>query len=145
MENEITLRRGRPLKFQSPDDLATAIDNYFFTTAQAEYTITGLCLAIGTNKQVLLDYQNRQGYKDIVDEAKLIVENAYELSLRRHGRSGDIFALKNFGWRDDRRIDVGPTVMLRVNLTGKPDLSYQSNRDGLPDLEESVGFSLPSD
>jgi len=71
-----------------------------------EYTVTGLALSIGASKQLLDDYQKREGFKEIVKEAKLIVENAYEISLRRHGRSGDIFALKNFGWTDRTEQDI---------------------------------------
>ena len=32
--------------------------------------------------------------------ARLIVENSYEMELRKEGRTGTIFALKNFGWKD---------------------------------------------
>ena len=98
--------KGRPLKFETADELRSAIQEYLDETSIENYTVTGLCLAIGTNKQVLLDYEKRIEYKDIVNEAKLIVENAYELSLRKNGRTGDIFALKNFGWRDQGNIDI---------------------------------------
>jgi hypothetical protein len=91
---------GRPLKFEQPSDLQDAIEEYLNETPMEEWTVTGLCLAIGTNKQVLLDYEKREGFSEIVKEAKLYIENAYEISLRKYGRSGDIFALKNFGWRD---------------------------------------------
>ncbi len=46
-----------------------AINNYFQNTSQEEYTITGLCLAMGTSKQVFCDYGEREGYKDIVSHA----------------------------------------------------------------------------
>ena len=95
---------GRPLLFKTPADLAKAINKYFKETEVCNYTITGLCLAIGTSKQVLIDYGNRDDYREIVLQAKLFVENAYELSLRKNGRPGDIFALKNFGWRDERTV-----------------------------------------
>jgi hypothetical protein len=38
----------------------------------------------------------------LINHAKLRIENSYELSLRKNGRSGDIFALKNFGWSDKK-------------------------------------------
>jgi hypothetical protein len=96
---------GKPLLFETPDKLARAINDYFQNTEQEEFTITGLCLAMGTSKQVFCDYGEREGYKDIVSHARLIVENSYELTLRRHGRTGDIFALKNFGWADKQVIE----------------------------------------
>ncbi len=109
-----TSKVGRPLKFKSPDDLAAAINDYLHETGFDERTITGLCLAIGTNKQVLNDYQERKGYKEIVDQAKLIVEHSYELSLRKHGRSGDIFALKNFGWKDKQEVEQSGVTVVKI-------------------------------
>jgi len=103
---------GRPLKFENIKEMISRINKYFEETEAMEFTITGLCLSIGTNKQVLLDYQKRPGYKEIVEEAKLIVENSYELSLRNNGKAGDIFALKNFGWKDQQQIDHGITEKL---------------------------------
>lgn len=91
---------GRPLRFQSPDELKAALDEYFSATERDEYTVTGLSLHTGISKQLLSDYEKREGYAEVVAEAKLRVENAYELSLRKNGRAGDIFALKNFGWKD---------------------------------------------
>ena len=96
---------GRPLKFETPQDLIDAINKYFESTPREEWTVTGLCLAIGTSKGVFNEYQEREGYKEIVAEAKLMVENSYEISLRKNGRSGDIFALKNFGWKDKQEVD----------------------------------------
>ncbi len=96
---------GRPLLFTTPEELAAVINDYFQKTEQEDYTITGLCLSMGTSKQVFCDYGKRDGFKDIVSHARLIVENSYEISLRRYGRTGDIFALKNFGWADKQVID----------------------------------------
>ncbi len=96
---------GKPLLFDTPDKLAGAINDYFQNTSQEELTITGLCLAMGTSKQVFCDYSKREDYKDIVSHARLIVENSYELTLRRYGRTGDIFALKNFGWADKQVVE----------------------------------------
>lgn len=100
---------GRPLKFDSPEDLELAIERYLNGTPKEEWTVTGLCLEIGTSKQVLNDYGSRGDYKEVVQRAKLHIENAYELSLRANGRSGDIFALKNFGWKDAQAIDHSST------------------------------------
>ena len=115
---------GRPMLFPKPQDLANAINVYFQTTKLEELTVTGLALAIGTSRVVLDDYLRRDGYTEIVSRAKLIIENAYELSLRAHGRSGDIFALKNFGWQDTKDLKVNELIQLdreviyEVNLTG---------------------------
>lgn len=92
--------RGRPLKFQSVVELQDKIDEYFRVTPANEVTITGLALYLDTYRSVLVDYEERDEYSATVKRAKERVQHEYEKDLRRKGRSGDIFALKNFGWKD---------------------------------------------
>jgi hypothetical protein len=91
---------GRPLKIETPEQMKKILNEYFETTEENKLTITGLCLALGLDKSTFYDYEKREEFKEIVRQARLIVENSYEISLRENGRTGDIFALKNFGWRD---------------------------------------------
>ena len=65
-----------------------------------ELTLTGLVLALGTNKTTLANYQKKAEYSELINHSKLMIEHSYELSLRKRGRTSDIFALKNFGWSD---------------------------------------------
>ena len=95
---------GRPLLFETPEDLKKAINKYFEETEEKEITVTGLALALGTSRESLNNYSKKEGYQDIVNQARLIVQNSYEKDLRRQGRSGDIFALKNFGWKDKQEV-----------------------------------------
>lgn len=97
---------GKPLKFETPEILQQAVDKYFAETPQEQWTITGLALALGTDRGTLCNYGRRDEYANSIKIARLKVENAYELSLRKNGRTGDIFALKNFGWRDQGNIDI---------------------------------------
>ena len=94
---------GRPLKYKKLSDLIKVCENYFNKTKVDDWSITGLALAVGS-KQLIQDYEKRDGYGDIIKRAKLLVENSYEISLRKHGRTGDIFALKNFGWKDQKEV-----------------------------------------
>lgn len=96
---------GRPLKFETVEILQSKIDEYFANEAEELWTITGLALALDTFRSVLIDYQEREEFTYAIKRAKEKVQNAYERDLRRKGRSGDIFALKNFGWRDDQNVD----------------------------------------
>jgi hypothetical protein len=91
---------GRPLKFETVEGLKSAVELYFEETPKEEWTITGLALALDTTRQTLINYEERDEYLDTIKNAKLKVENSYELDLKKHGRSGTIFALKNFDWRD---------------------------------------------
>lgn len=105
---------GRPLKISTPEEMETILNKYFKTTQENRITITGICLALGLDKSTFYDYEKRPEYKEIVRQARLIVENSYELSLRENGRTGDIFALKNFGWVD--RQEIENTTSNRVTI-----------------------------
>ncbi len=125
---------GRPLKY-SVDELQKLIQHYFNLTDQLEWTVTGLALLVGS-KQTLADYGNRDEYKDMVREAKLKVENAYEISLRKTGKAGDIFALKNFGWQDKSEVESTHLVaqMPPVKIGGDP-LTFDVGTEQ-PELED---------
>lgn len=97
---------GRPLKFESVKQLSEVADRYFDETPEEEWTITGLALALDTTRETLMDYENKDEYSDTIKKYKLRVHNAYEKDLRKKGRSGDIFALKNFGWKDKTEQDI---------------------------------------
>ena len=96
---------GRPLKIESPEQMEKILNEYFETTEENKITLTGICLALNLDKSNFYEYEKREGYRDIVKRARMIVENSYEISLRENGRTGDIFALKNFGWTDKQEIE----------------------------------------
>ena len=105
---------GRPLKFKSIKDLDEKIDAYFKEMDEKErpYTITGLAVALDTNRETLIDYQNsddprKQIFSDAIKRAKIKIHNYTEESLWRNGiQTGMIFNLKNnWGWKDRSEID----------------------------------------
>lgn len=120
-------REGRPLKFKSVEELQEKIDKYFNETPREELSITGLALALDTDRSVLCDYQERDEFTNTIKKAKLKVENAYELRLIKRGSSGDIFALKNFGWKDKQEIDSN--VIANVNTTDLSHLTTEEIRE----------------
>ena len=97
---------GRPLKFETAEELQVKIDEYFIITPKDEWTITGLALALDTSRKVLCEYEDKEEYSNAIKRAKLIVENGYEIDLKKHGRTGTIFALKNFDWKDKNETDI---------------------------------------
>lgn len=98
---------GRPLKFQNVNDLTIQIDKYFNETPKDEWTWTGLALYLDTDKETLKDYrENRADFIAPLKTAMLKVENGYELDLKKSGRTGTIFALKNFDWKDKTESEV---------------------------------------
>ncbi len=97
---------GRPLKFQSVEELQTQIDKYFEVTPKDEWTWTGLALALDTDKWTLKLYEGRPEFTASIKNALLKVENGYELDLKKSGRTGTIFALKNFDWKDKNESEI---------------------------------------
>lgn len=113
---------GRPLKFKTVEELQERIDSYFELTPKEEWTITGLAYHLDTYRQTLLNYEERDEFLDAIKKAKLKVENGYEIDLKKNGRTGTIFALKNFGWQD--KTETESKVTLDVN-----NLSQLSNEE----------------
>lgn len=100
---------GRPLKFKTVEELEQKVDNYFNTTPKEEWTITGLALHLDTFRKVLCEYEtldDRKEFRNTIKKGKQLVENGYEIDLKKHGRSGTIFALKNFNWSDKSELDL---------------------------------------
>ena len=100
------MQTGRPLKFKTVKELEDKIDAYFNSIPIEDWTITGLALALDTYRQTLINYEERDEYLDTIKKAKQMVEHSYEIDLKKSGRSGTIFALKNFDWKDKTETDV---------------------------------------
>jgi hypothetical protein len=116
---------GRPLKYQ-PQEFADKIESYFewcdgqktilyndagqvVKVIEKPYTITGLCVYIGTSKETLREYMLREEFVDAIKKAKLRIENyCEEGSLTgRLNTIASIFNLKNnFDWKDKQEIEV---------------------------------------
>ena len=138
MENIKNRLRGRPLKFETLTLLQEKIDGYFNTTPKDEWTITGLALYLDTSRKVLCEYEDtREDFSNAIKRAKLKVENGYEIDLKKYGRTGTIFALKNFDWKDRTETDVtsagkiivSEDVIDRVNKTLKDFLNGQNTKN----------------
>ncbi|MGD6936083.1 terminase small subunit [Bacillus infantis] len=116
---------GRPLKFGSAEELSQRIQDYFDACddnkeviitkdgAMVEvpkpkpYTISGLAYFLGTNRQTLINYGEREEYFDTIRAAKAKIEMFVEESLwTPKVAQGVIFNLKNnFGWVDKTEVD----------------------------------------
>jgi hypothetical protein len=117
---------GRPLKFETVEDLQQAIEEYFdycdnriqhvYSPKQekvievidpAPYTMSGLARHIGLSRQGLLDYANRDQFLDAIKAARERVHEDVESRLMEKNATGAIFNLKNnFGWKDKTEQDV---------------------------------------
>ncbi len=105
MDTQTKHAGGRPLRFDTVDAFQVEADKYFKDTPKGERTITGLAVALNTSRETLMNYQERDEYFDAIKAAKDKIELDYEQTLRSRGSAGDIFGLKNFGWKDKTEVD----------------------------------------
>ena len=117
---------ARPRIYESPEEMESRIDDYFFNLASSKEpaTITGLILWLGfSHREALSDYEKRDGFSDIIKKAKLKVECEYEKKLSGQTVTGSIFALKNMGWKDKTEQEISGSLD-----TGGIDLSKLSDQ-----------------
>lgn len=112
---------GRPLKYQSVEDMQRDIDKYFAECDEKgkPYTVSGLAYAIGTNRQTLINYEERDEFIDTIKGAKAKIEifNEEMLYDRNTPTTGVIFNLKNnYGWKDKQEIEAEVNSSVNINI-----------------------------
>jgi len=77
-------------------------------------TITGLALALDTNRQTLINYEEKEEFFDTIKKAKLICENfAEEYLYTGKNVTGAIFNLKNnYDWKEKSEIEHKGKVII---------------------------------
>lgn len=115
---------GRPNKFKTVRELQEAIDKYFdYCDEEGKpYTISGLAYALDTNRQTLLNYQEKEEFVDTIKKAKSKIESFNEelLYSKDVPTVGVIFNLKNnYDWKDKQEIeaDVNNDVTINIELS----------------------------
>ena len=115
---------GRPLKYESVEAMQKAIDKYFDECDENEkpYTVSGLAYALGTNRQTLLNYEDKEEFVDTIKTAKAKIERFNEelLYSKDVSTTGVIFNLKNnYNWKDKQEIeaDVKSDVTINIELS----------------------------
>lgn len=125
---------GRPLKFQTVEELDQAIKAYFdmcdphteqrlveagvnergetifvkraVLTEQKPYTVSGLARALGIDRSTLIDYKERDEFSHSVKAAYERCHEYAESQLYGRAATGAAFSLKNnWGWRDKQEIE----------------------------------------
>lgn len=98
---------GRPLKFQSPEELDKRIDAYF---DEDDFpTITGLALYLDTSRETLREYSERPEFVDSIKRAVDRCEHFVNRGMLsgKLNVTGAIFNLKNnYGWKDKTEQDL---------------------------------------
>ena len=100
------MNKGRPTKYNTPEELQEVIDIYFDNHPDKP-TLTGLAYELGfESRQSMYDYEKRsEDFSYTIKRARLRIEQHYEERLNTQYSSGAIFALKNMGWSDKRDIE----------------------------------------
>ena len=99
---------GRPRLFSSPEEFEQRVYDYqqHCIESKEPVTWTGLALFLGfSSRQAINEYENYDGFSDVVKKAKLFVEWHYEMRVTGNNAAGPIFVLKNMGWSDKQSID----------------------------------------
>lgn len=112
---------GRPLQYETPEEMQAVIDDYFATDAYMGEdedrvfapTISGLAYALHLSRQGLLNYEGKPEFVDTVKRAKHRVEIALEQRLHGQAVTGTIFNLKNnFEWKDKQETEHSGSIAL---------------------------------
>lgn len=106
---------GRPLKYESAEEMQKAIEKYFVDCDEKEkpYTVSGLAVALDTNRQTLINYEEKDEFFDTIKKAKAKIEayNEEMLYNKNIPTTGVIFNLKNnYGWQDKQDISADLSV-----------------------------------
>ena len=106
---------GRPLKYQSVEDMQRDIDKYFAECdeKQKPYTVSGLAYSLGTTRRTLLDYEEKDDFSHTIKSAKAKIEmfNEELLYSKDVSTTGVIFNLKNnYNWKDKQEIEADLSV-----------------------------------
>lgn len=107
MGNEEKNLGGRPLKFETPEEMQKVIDDYFARCIEKEEfpTISGLAFALDITTQSLRLYEKRDKFFSTINKGKQRVEMAWEQRLLYPG-AGPAFWLKNnAGWKDKQELE----------------------------------------
>lgn len=100
----------RPPMYETPELLQSEIDKYwkYIKQKRKHPTISGLCAFLGfESRQSFYAYEARPEFCYTIRSARLEIESVYESALMNaRNAAGPIFALKNFGWRDEQSVNI---------------------------------------
>lgn len=130
MSGNVPGKAGRPRKYQTPEDFAAKAQEYFdlvrANPQDMKFTVTGLALHLGfSSRKELFDYAGYDGFEEVVGQARLVIEGAYEARLHGTTPTGAIFALTNMGWKNEKYIDHKTTD---GSMTPKSSVSIDTSK-----------------
>ena len=105
---------GRPLKFESAEELQTKIDAYFKKCDETGeyYTMSGLAYALETDRALLCRYEKKDEFYNTIKNAKRKIESQFEQRALsgQYNPTISIFLMKNnFGYVDKQEQEIKVT------------------------------------
>ena len=97
-------------KYEDPEILRAVLNSYFDEQDEAKlpYTISGICLQVGCRRKELLNSDPSTPTGCMLYQARMLIEQQHEIHLLTAKRpAGVVFALKNLGWSETSKVDVG--------------------------------------
>ncbi len=80
------------------------------------FTITGLAIALDTDRRTLLNYERRKKFFPTIKKAKTIIENYTEKRLYENNVAGVIFNLKNnYDWKEKQEIEHSGSIIQKID------------------------------
>ena len=126
---------GRPVKYETPEQVQTLIDAYFNSRLNEEKpcTIQGLAIALNLSRQGLLEYNKKDQFSDVINKARArICNNVEEMLFTGQPAAGPIFWLKNnAGYQDKQEI-------AHTGADGKPLTIIVSRGADRPQIEDTT-------
>ena len=96
---------GRPKKYESAKKLSEAVNAYFASITKKDGTykrapsVAGLCLSLGISRSTWYSYADDADMAEVVDGARLVMEDYWTNQLAGKFANGAKFALgAGFGW-----------------------------------------------
>ena len=138
---------GRPLKFQTAEQLEKAIDRYFDERVDElnPPTVAGMALFLGfDDRRSLYKYGERPDFFHTIKKAISRIEAYAEAQLYiGKNTTGAIFWLKNHGWKDKtvQDLNVKDFSLFLKNVKERAD-AYTKPRTDNSDKQESGGVSV---
>jgi hypothetical protein len=119
---------GRPPIHNDPKVVEALVDSFI---KSGDGTLTGLAIHLGfCEKGQLYDYAAKPEFRHSIKRGLMWVEHGYEMETKSNGRAGSIFALKNFGWKDENYQNVKQEIDMNVTEV-KADLAERRAALGL--------------
>lgn len=104
--------------FSSAEEFMDKVEEYFDTHDVKFQTRAGLCEFLNITRNTLINYKNGslgEDYQEVAEWAYTRLENKYELDLNlRPNPTGPIFALKQYGWKDNQDVEVKGTGSISI-------------------------------